>query len=74
MLYIAAKMPEYCAAAGFVLAIICSLVAGIPTAVGLTRAIWAMGAFGLFGVLLGSLMAGVLSGGRREERRGAPPK
>jgi hypothetical protein len=74
VIYIAAKMPQYCAIWGFVLALVCSRVAGNPGTVGLARGIWAMGGFGVAGMVMGLLLAGVVSGRRREERRGTPAK
>ena len=74
MIYIAAKMPEYCAIAGFVLALVCSYFAGVPIEVGLLRATGTMAAFAGVGMVLGLALAGVLGRGRAQEPRVAPPK
>jgi hypothetical protein len=68
MIQIAARMPGFCAAFGFVLAIVCSIVVRVPATVALWRAVGAMSVFTLVGMVLGLLMAGVLGAGRGEER------
>lgn len=74
MLIIAANMPQWCALVGLVLAIVCSRLAGVTADTMLWRVPLCTFLFGLVGMGLGLLLAGALTGGRREERARPPAK